>query len=122
MSSTRRLVVLGGCLMSLLGLAGTVHAAAAPPRGGIPPFVGNGETEVRGAVTWLVGKQGLALIGARALEQSEETSGKPLTSKDGIRAVADELSLAALIDGRVEVERGVATARIAIRDAKGAIV
>ena len=43
--------------------------------------------------------------------------------KEGIKAVGDELTLAAIIDGRVEGERGVATARIAIRDPKdGSIV
>jgi hypothetical protein len=122
MNFTRRFLVFGGSLLVLGGLAGTVHAAA-PPRVGILRFVGNGETDVRGAVTWLVGKQAFALIGARALEQAEETSGKPLTSKEGVKAVADELTLAAIIDGRVEVEGGMATARIAIRDPKdGSIV
>ena len=102
--------------MVLAGLAGTAHAAAAPPRVGILRFVGSGETEVRGAVTWLVGKQAFALIGARALEQAEETSGKELTTKEGIKAVGDELTLAAIIDGCVEIERGVVIVRIAIRD------
>src|SRR4051794_35789440 len=115
MISNRRVLVLGGSLLVLLGLVGTVHAAAAPPRVGIMRFVGRNEVDVRGAVTWLVGKQKFALVGARALEQAEETSGKPLTSKEGLKAVGAELTLAAIIDGRVETERGIATARIAIR-------
>jgi hypothetical protein len=122
MNFKRRALVLGGCSLLLVGLVGTVQAAA-PPRVGIMRFVGHGETEVRSAVTWLVGKQGFALIGARALDQAEETSGKPLSGKEGLKAVGEELTLAAIIDGRVEVERGVATARIAVRDPKdGSIV
>jgi hypothetical protein len=122
MNSRRGVLVIGGLSLVLFGLVGTVHAAA-PPRVGIMRFVGKGETDVRGAVTWLVGKQGFELIGARALEQAEETSGKPLIGKDGIKAVGEELTLAAIIDGRVEVEKGVATARIALRDPKdGSIV
>jgi len=123
MISNRRALVIGVSLMVLAGLTGPARAAAAPPRVGILRFVGAAESDVRGAVTWLVGKQGFALIGARALEQAEETSGKELNTKEGIKAVGDELTLAAIIDGRVEVERGVATARIAIRDPKdGSIV
>ena len=113
---------MGGCLLVLAGLAGTAHAAA-PVRVGIMRFAGTGETEIRGAVTWLIGKQNFALIGAKALEDAEEVSGKPLNTKDGIKAVGEELTLAAIFDGRVEIERGVATARIAIRDPKdGSIV
>jgi len=122
MISNRRVVLLGGCLLALVGLSRTAHAAG-PARVGIMRFVGTGETEIRGAVTWLIGKQSFALIGAKALEDAEEVSGKPLNTKDGVKAVADELTLAAIIDGRVQLERGVATARIAIRDPKdGSIV
>jgi hypothetical protein len=122
MNSKRRALVLAGSLVVLVGWTGPVRAAA-PPRVGIMRFVGRGEVDVRGAVTWLVGKQGFGLIGARALEQAEETSGKPLTGKEGLKAVGAELTLAAIIDGRVEAGRGVATARIAIRDPKdGSIV
>src|SRR5690242_594429 len=103
MNFNRRVLLIGGCLMLTVGVAGNAHGAA-PPRVGILRFVGAGETDVRGAVTWLVGKQGFALVGARALEQSEETVGKPLTGKEGIKAVGEELTLAAIIDGRVEVD------------------
>jgi hypothetical protein len=122
MNFNRRVLFIGVCLLVMEGLAWHAHAAEAP-RVGILRFQGAGESDVRGAVTWLVGKQGFALVGAKALEQAEETTGKPLIGKEGIKAVGDELTLAAIIDGRVEVERGLATARIAVRDPKdGSIV
>lgn len=116
MDLLRRVLVLGGCSLVLLGVAGT--AQAEPPKVGINRFVGKGEVDVRGAVTWLIGKQGFTLIGAKALEDVEVMSGKPLNTKEGLAAAGAELSLAAIIDGRVEIERGLATARIAVRNPK----
>jgi hypothetical protein len=55
-------------------------------------------------------------VGARALEEAAEENSLVLSSKDGIKAVGAALNLAAIIDGRVEIERGVASARIAVRD------
>ena len=79
-------------------------------------FVGPGETDFRVMVTKIVGGRGFSLVGARALEEAAESGGKDLSGKDGIKAVGADLVLAAIIDGRIELERGVASARIAVRD------
>jgi hypothetical protein len=79
-------------------------------------FVGPGETDFRVLVTKILGARGFGLVGARALEEAAEENSLVLSSKDGIKAVGAALNLAAIIDGRVEIERGVASARIAVRD------
>ena len=112
MNSKRWVLVFGACW--LLALAGTARAES--PRVGIMRFVGPGETDFRVMVTKIIGGRGFGLVGSRALEEAAESAGKDLSSKEGIRAVGADLVLAAIIDGRIELERGVASARIAVRD------
>jgi hypothetical protein len=116
MNSKRRVLVFGGLSLVLLAGAGTARAES--PRVGIMRFVGPGETDFRVMVTKIVGGRGFSLVGARALEEAAESTGKELSSKEGIRAIGADLVLAAIIDGRIEREGGAATARIAIRDPK----
>jgi hypothetical protein len=82
---------------------------------GILRFVGKGEVDVRIAVTKAVGARGFPLVGAAALEGAGGAGGKPLPAA-ALSAMARELKLAAVIDGRVELEHGLATAKIAVRD------
>jgi hypothetical protein len=111
----------GGALGLVAMLGEPVQAA--PPRVGIMRFAGKGETDVRVAVTRAVGTHGFALVGARALEEARGAHGKAPTSKEAVAAMAKELHLAAVIDGRVELERGAGTARIAVRDPRdGSII
>lgn len=79
-------------------------------------FVGPGETDFRVLCTKIIGARGFELVGARALEEAAEENSLELSSKEGIKTVGAALSVAAVIDGRIEVERGVASARIAVRD------
>jgi hypothetical protein len=87
--------------------------AAAAPKVGIVRFTGRGETEVRVAVTRAIGTHGFALVGARAFEDNGD--GPPM-GREAVKEAGARLKLAALIDGRVEIEHGVGTARIAVRD------
>jgi hypothetical protein len=121
MNRNRRVVSWLGCLAVLAALEGTLYAGS-QARVGILRFAGKGEVDVRVAVTRAVGTRGFALVGAQALDQAEESSGKPLTGRGGVAAAAKALQLAAVIDGRVEVGRGAGTARIAIRDRDGSVV
>jgi hypothetical protein len=105
----------GGAFLVLASLAGIAQARSAP-RVGILRFVGKGETDVRIAVTQQVGARGFNLVGAKLLEDASGARGKPLAARQ-LQAVAADLDLAAVIDGRVELERGLGTAKIAIRDA-----
>jgi hypothetical protein len=115
MNSTRRVLVLGAGSLLLVGLAGMARAAG-PPKVGIMRFTGPGETDFRVLSTKILGARGFELVGARALEETAEENGLQLSSKEGTKVVGAALGLAAIIDGRIEIEQGVATARIAVRD------
>lgn len=115
-----------GCAFLVLALhlvaAGTVHARSAP-RVGILRFVGKGEVDVRIAVTRIVGARGFTLVGAKLLEDaSSGEAGAPLTAAQ-LKAVGTDLDLAAIVDGRIEIARGMSTAKIAVRNARdGSVV
>src|SRR5687768_12037791 len=115
MNSTRRVLVFGGCSWAVLAAARMARAEG-PPRVGIMRFTGPGETDFRVLITKIVGVRGFALVGARELDEAATENGLQLSSKEGTKAVGAALQLAAIIDGRIEIERGVASARIAIRD------
>jgi hypothetical protein len=106
----------GSISLLLAALAGSTPAQAEPPRVAIMRFGGAGEVEVRIAVTKAIGARGFQLIGARAMEEAAERAGQPLDSKEGLTKAASDLKVAAVIDGRIALSRGVGTARIAVRD------
>lgn len=97
-----------------LSSAGAAHARETP-RVGILRFLGKGEIDVRIALTQVVGARGFKLVGAKVLEDAAGVAGKPLTAAQ-LAKLGTDLHVAAVIDGRVELERGLATAKIAVRD------
>lgn len=98
------------CLVLLL--IGSARAYAAPKRVGIPKFEGKQEALVRKAVMKGLKVHGYELVKSREMEAAISSSGAQLDSDDGLKKLAKELALAAIITGEVGPRR----AKIVVHD------
>jgi hypothetical protein len=102
----------GGVCVALLFLAWSVGAQAAAKRVGIPKFDGKQEALIRKGVMKALKAHGYELVKSREMEQAISSTGAHLDSDDGIKTLAKELALAAIITGEVGPRR----AKIVVHD------
>ena len=103
-------------LVSLIPLALLLSSAAAEAaagkRVGVPKFEGAQEALVRKGVMKSLKAHGYEVVGSRAMAGAMSSSGASLDSDDGLKALAKELSLSAIVTGEVGPKR----AKIVVHD------
>jgi hypothetical protein len=100
-----------GVCVALLLLWST-GALAAPKRVGIPKFDGKQEALIRKGVMKALKAHGYELVKSREMEDAISSTGAQLDSDDGLKTLAKELALAAIITGEVGPRR----AKIVVHD------
>ena len=101
----------GGVGAALL-LTWSAGAYAAPKRIGIPKFDGKQEALIRKAVMQALQVHDYELVKSREMEDAISSTGAHLDSDDGLKTLAKELALAAIITGEVGPRR----AKIVVHD------
>jgi hypothetical protein len=96
----------------LLLLFGSTQALAAGKRVGIPRFEGKQEALVRKKVMQAVKAHGYVLVKSREMGAAIASTGTSLDSEDGLKTLAKELALTAIITGEVGPRR----AKIVVHD------
>ncbi|HXJ20203.1 MAG TPA: hypothetical protein VMT03_08220 [Polyangia bacterium] len=91
--------------MALLSLVMVCEAKAAGKRVGVPKFNGAQEALVRKKVMAVLKAHGYALVRSRDMQAAVASSGGSLDSDDGIKSVAKELALVAIVTGDVSAKR-----------------
>jgi hypothetical protein len=112
---------LGRAVLAAAVLLLSLDVAAAPrPRGKISVLgiVGPGGTEVYQAVTWVLDRRGFRLVPPDEMEQAAALLQVSPGDTAGLRALAAELGLSAVITGRVTVKGRLRTARIEVHDGR----
>jgi hypothetical protein len=113
MRGVARASLLGSLLpLGLLLLSSPAAQAAGGKRVGVPKFEGAQEALVRKTVMKSLKAHGFEVVGSRAMADALGGSGASLDSDDGLKALAKELSLAAIITGEVGPKR----AKIVVHD------
>ena len=106
----------GSLLVSLLPLALLLSPAAAQAAGGkrvgVPQLEGAQEALVRKEVMKVLKSHGFEVVGSRAMADALGSSGAGLDSDDGLKTLATELALSAVITGEVGPKR----AKIVVHD------
>jgi hypothetical protein len=100
MRTTWARVFLVTCL--LLASAG---AEAAGKRIGVPKFEGAQEAAVRKKVMQALKAHGYELVRSRELQEAMSRTGAVLDSRDGLKTLAKELALSAIVTGEVSSKR-----------------
>jgi hypothetical protein len=101
-----------GALGAALILMSATAAQAAAKRVGIPKFDGKQEALVRKNVMKSLKAHGFELVKSREMEDAISSTGAHLDSDDGLKTLAKELSLSAIITGEVGPRR----AKIVVHD------
>jgi hypothetical protein len=99
-------------LALILTLASSTGAQAAPKRIGIPKFDGAQEALIRKAVMQALKVHGFELIKSRQMDDAISSTGAHPDTDDGLKTLAKELALAAIITGEVGPRR----AKIVVHD------
>ena len=86
-------------------LLSSAAAEAAGERIGVPKFKGAQEALVRKEVMHALRAHGFQLVGARRMADAMSSTGAGLDSDDGLKKVAKELSLSAIVTGKVGPKR-----------------
>jgi hypothetical protein len=102
-------VVLAGLLSPFGGLRAE---AAGAKRVGVPKFEGAKEALVRKEVMKVLKSHGFEVVGSRAMADALGSSGASLDSDDGLKTLAKELALSAIVTGEVGPKR----AKIVVHD------
>ena len=106
----------GVARVSLLALALLLSSAAAEAAGGkrvgVPKFEGAQEALVRKDVMKVLKSHGFEVVGSRAISGALKSPGAGLDSDDGLKTLAKELSLSAIVTGEVGPKR----AKIVVHD------
>ena len=97
--------------LSLLLSSGAAEAAAGK-RVGVPKFEGVQEALVRKEVMKVLKSHGFEVVGSRAMADAISSSGASLDSDDGLKTLAKELALSAIVTGEVGPKR----AKIVVHD------
>ena len=101
-----------GALGAALILMSATAAHAAAKRVGIPKFDGKQEALVRKNVMKALKAHGFELVKSREMEDAISSTGAQLDSDDGLKKLAKELALSAIITGEVGPRR----AKIVVHD------
>jgi len=101
-----------GAFCAALVLAWSAGAQAAPKRIGIPKFEGAKEALIRKAVMQALKVHGYELVKSREMGAAMASTGAHADSDDGLKTLAKELGLAAIITGEVGPRR----AKIVVHD------
>jgi len=108
-----------GALGAALILMSATAAQAAAKRVGIPKFDGKQEALVRKNVMKALKAHGFELVKSREMEDAISSTGAHLDSDDGLKTLAKELALSAIITGEVGPRR----AKIVVHDgAEGSVL
>jgi hypothetical protein len=102
-------------LVSLLPLALLFSSAAAQAAGkriGVPKFEGAQEALVRKEVMKVLKAHGFEVVGSRAMADAISSTGASLDADDGLKTLAKELALSAIVTGEVGPKR----AKIVVHD------
>ena len=109
MRGVSRVSPLASLLVSLLPwallLSSTAAEAAGGKRVGVPKFEGAQEALVRKGVMKSLKAHGYEVVGSRAMAAAIGSSGASLDSDDGLKTLAKELSLSAIVTGEVGPKR-----------------
>ncbi len=116
MRGVARVPRLVSLLVSLLPLALLLSSAAAEAaagkRVGVPKFEGTQEALVRKEVMKSLKAHGFEVVGSRAMADAISSTGASLDSDDGLKTLAKELALSAIVTGEVGPKR----AKIVVHD------
>ncbi|HVY39116.1 MAG TPA: hypothetical protein VHM31_14320 [Polyangia bacterium] len=99
-------------LIAVLSIVGLSGAHAAGKRVGVPKFNGAQEALVRKKVMQVLKAHGYELVRSRDMQSAADIAGVSLSSDDGLRAVAKELALVAIVTGSVSGKH----AKLAVHD------
>ena len=103
-------------LVSLLPFALLLSSAAAQAAGGkrvgVPKFEGAQEALVRKEVMKVLKSHGFEVVGSRAMADAISSTGASLDADDGLKTLAKELALSAIVTGEVGPKR----AKIVVHD------
>ncbi|HVT09362.1 MAG TPA: hypothetical protein VHO67_18005 [Polyangia bacterium] len=99
-------------LIAVLSIVGLSGAHAAGKRVGVPKFSGAQEALVRKKVMQVLKAHGYELVRSRDMQSAADIAGVSLNSEDGLRAVAKELALVAIVTGSVSGKH----AKLAVHD------
>ena len=106
----------GVARVSLLAVALLLSSAAAEAAGakriGVPKFEGAQEALVRKEVMKVLKSHGFEVVGSRAISDGLKSPGAGLDSDDGLKTLAKELALSAIVTGEVGPKR----AKIVVHD------
>jgi hypothetical protein len=97
---------------SLLSLVSPAGAEAAGKRIGVPKFEGAQEALVRKKVMQSLKSHGFELVRSRDIQDAMSSTGASLDSDDGLKTLAKELALSAIVTGEVGAKR----AKIVVHD------
>jgi len=99
-------------LAFLLLLSSAAAEAAAGKRVGVPKFEGAQEAVVRKEVMQSLKSHGYEVVGSRGMADAMSSTGAGLDTDDGLKTLAKELSLSAIVTGEVGPKR----AKIVVHD------
>ncbi len=100
-------------------LLSSAAAQAAGQRIGVPKFEGPHEALIRKQVVHLLKAHGYEPVGPRAMDYGMSSTGADLDSDEGLKKVAKELSLSAIVTGKVGPKR----AKLVVHDgAEGSVL
>jgi hypothetical protein len=92
-------------LLVIALLLSSATAQAAGQRIGVPKFEGPHEALIRKQVVRLLKAHGYEPVGPRAMDYGMSSTGAGLDSDDGLKKVAKELSLSAIVTGKIGPKR-----------------
>jgi hypothetical protein len=105
-------------LVLLSSLHGAAHAASDRPRVAVLPFGGPGGAEAQKAASKIVARHGYQLVSTDEFRATTARVAASLDGAEAIRAVASELSLVAVVMGKVTAIKKKHSVRIMVRDGR----